>query len=188
MKRFVLVLAVVLLAASFTALSAQEKMAPGTHECKTTALDPETKVAFEKLKLQHKLSVVDIKAEQDKLHEELMKELMNDETSSKSIDKLVKELDANHGKMLEAKMDYILKVKKLLPADHFKMFLKNQHGMMGSCGKSCCSEGAGRMGGGSCAGKPAGCSMAGMKGHECTSACKTPAKMECKTPCKKVSE
>jgi predicted Zn-dependent protease len=188
MKRSVLILAAVLVAASFAAVSAQEKMAPGAHECKATALDAETKVAFEKLKLQYKLAVVDLKAEQEKLHEELMNELMSEETSSKSIDKLVKALDANHGKMMEAKMDYMLKVKKLMPADHFKAFLHKQYMMKGHGGMSCAAAGPGHKCGDSCSRKMSGCSKAGMKGHACTSACRTSEKPSCKVPCRKAAE
>jgi hypothetical protein len=200
MKRFALLIIAVMLAVTFNAASAEEKAAPEASKCKksSTCLDSATKVEFEKLKLKYELSVVDLNAEKKQIQEALMKELASEEMSKKSIDKLVKSMNANHAKLLDAKMDYVLKVKKVLPPDHFNKFLHKQHAKKSSCSCSCCSSGSCsccKRGSGcshgtahkcssSCAHKSASCPMAGTKGHSCTSACTTAAKTGCKATCK----
>ena len=184
MKKFAILLAVVLLVVSFASISAQEKEAPKADHSKCTAVDSETKVKFQKLKLQYELEMVDLKAEKEKLHEEMMAELLKEESSTKTLEKLGKSMNGVQYKMHKAKMDYILKVKKILPADHWKGFLNKQscanvtgrsHGQVGHKYDASCthgSHGAGR------------CSMAGTRGHTCSSACKpSAAHTGCKTPC-----
>jgi len=196
MKKFAVLFAVVLLAVSFVSISAQEK-APCASACKSTAIDSETKVKFQKLKLQYELDMVDLNAEKETLHKAMMTELLNEETSKKSIDKIAKSINTNQGKMIKAKMSYLLKVKDVLPADHYKKFLMKSscHGMKGhghngcepGCKKPCCASKAS-----GCKSKSAGCSKgaskcssAGLKGHTCTDACKTASakSAHCETPC-----
>ena len=50
MKRFASLIAVLLLVAAVTAISAQEKEAPAADHCKMTAVDSETKVKLQKIK------------------------------------------------------------------------------------------------------------------------------------------
>ena len=171
MKRFASLIAVLLLVAAVTAISAQEKEVPPAEPC--SSIDSETKVKFQKLKLQYELSMVDLKAEKGKLHEEMMAELLKEESSTKTIEKLGKSMNGVQHKMHEAKIDYILKVKKIFPADHWKAFLNKQHtaGMgHGTAAKGCCP-------------------MMGTKGHKCTTACTHSApRAGCKTPCVKVKK
>ena len=179
MKKFAALLAVVILVVSFVSISAQEK-AP----CSSTAVDSETKVKFQKLKLQYELDMVDINAEKDALHKSLMTELLSEETSKKNLDKIAKSINTNQGKMLKAKMSYLLKVKDVLPADHYKKFLMKGHGCAPGCKKPCCSTKASGCKS-SCSSKGASkCSKAGTEGHTCTDACKTASASEhCETPC-----
>jgi hypothetical protein len=177
MKKFAALLAVVLLVVSFVSISAQEK-AP----CSSTAVDSETKVKFQKLKLQYELDMVDLNAEKDGLHKSLMTELLSEETSKKNIDKIAKSINTNQGKMLKAKMSYLLKVKDVLPADHYKKFLMKGHGCAPGCKKPCCSTKASGCKS-SCSSHGASkCSKAGTDGHTWTSAC-TSASAGCETPC-----
>jgi hypothetical protein len=178
MKKFAALLAVVLLVVSFVSISAQEK----------AAVDSETKVKFQKLKLQYELDMVDLNAEKDGLHKSMMTELLSEETSKKNIDKIAKSINTNQGKMLKAKMSYLLKVKDVLPADHYKKFLMKGHGCAPGCKKPCCSTKASGCKS-SCSSHGASkCSKAGTDGHTCTSAC-TSASAGCETPCKvKVSK
>ena len=181
MKKFAVLFAVVLLAVSFVSISAQEK-APSSSACKSTAIDSETKVKFQKLKLQYELDMVDLNAEKETLHKEMMTELLSEETSKKSIDKITKSINTNQGKMLKAKTSYLLKVKDILPADHYKKFLMKGHGCAPGCKKPCCAK---KTSGckSSCSSKGASkCSKAGTDGHTCTSVCKT-ASAGCATPC-----
>lgn len=181
MKKFAMLFAVVLLVVSFVSISAQEK-APCSSTCKSTAVDSETKVKFQKLKLQYELDTVDLNAEKKTLHKSLMTELLNEETSKKSLDKIVKSINTNQSKMINAKMSYLLKVKDVLPADHFKKFLMKGHGCAPGCKKPCCAtKSTGCKS--SCSSKGASkCSSAGTAGHTCSSSCTT-ASAGCETPC-----
>jgi hypothetical protein len=176
MKRFASLIAVLLLVAAVTAISAQEKEVPAAEPCE--AIDSETKVKVQKLRLEYELSMVDLKAEKGKLHEEMMAELLKEESSTKTIEKLGKSMNAVQYKMHKAKIDYILNVKKVLPADHWKAFLNKKH-----------AEGMGH------GGYPHGtaakkcCPMMGAAGHKCTTACTHSApRTGCKTPCVKVKK
>ena len=183
MKKFAALLAVVILVVSFVSISAQEK-AP----CSSTAVDSETKVKFQKLKLQYELDMVDINAEKDALHKSLMTELLSEETSKKNLDKIAKSINTNQGKMVKAKMSYLLKVKDVLPADHYKKFLMKGHGCAPGCKKPCCADKSSHKCGSSCSHGASKCSKAGTAGHTCTSAC-TSASAGCETPCEvKVSK
>ncbi len=196
MKRFAALIAVLLLVTAFTAISAQEKEVPKAEPC--TAIDSETKVKVQKLKLHYELAMVDLKAEKGKIHEEMMAELLKEESSTKTIEKLGKSMNGVQYKMHKAKIDYILKVKKVLPADHWKMFLHKQHAAgvghgkgypHGTAAKGCCpmTGAAGHKCGPGSAHDSAKCPMAGTKGHICTAACTHSAPgAGCEIPCVKV--
>jgi len=197
MKRLASLIVVLLLIATVTVISAQEKEAPGAEPC--ASIDSETKVKVQKLKLQYELDMVDLNAEKGKIHEEMMAELLKEEASTKTIEKLGKSMNGVQYKMHKAKIDYILKVKKVLPADHWKAFLTRQHYgagaghgkgcSHGSTAKACCPKtgSAGHKCSSSCTHGAAKCSLSGTRGHTCTVACTHPtAKTGCKTPCVKV--
>jgi len=185
MKRFAALTSVLLLLAVVTVVSAQEKEAPAADHCNMTAIDSETRVKVQKLKLQYELAMVDLKADKEKIHEEIMAELLKKESSTKTIEKLGKSINSVQDKMYKAKMDYVLKVKKVLPADHYKMFLTKSHGCAPGCTKPCCSTSAGHKGSMGCSHSAGKCPLAGTRGHICTVACK-PAGTGCKIPCVKV--
>ncbi len=181
--------AVLLLLAVVTVVSAQEKEVPAADPCKMTAVDSDTRVKVQKLKLQYELAMVDLKAEKEAIHEEMMAELLKEESSTKTMEKLGKSMNSVQLKMYKAKIDYVLKVKKVLPADHWKIFLNKQscakvtghsHGQVGHKCDASCTHGS------YSAGK---CSMAGTKGHICSVACRpSAAHTGCKTPCVKVKK
>jgi len=124
--------------------------------------------------------MVDLKAEKEALHKEFMTELIKEDASKKNIDKIAKSMNSNQGKMLKAKTAYLLKVKDVLPADHYKKFLMKGYGCGSGCKKSCCAPKAHGCKS-SCSSHGASkCSSAGAKGHTCTSACKTPCTVKVK--------
>lgn len=174
MKKFAALFVVAILVLSFASVSAQEKKACAS-SCKSTALDSETKVKVEKLKLQYELDMVDVDAEKAQLHEALMAELAKEDASSKSIDKITKSINTNRSKALSLKMDYLLKVKKTVPPEYFNKFITKGHGCAPGCTKPCCAKKST-----GCKGTSK-CSKAGTKGHTCTDACKTGS--HCETPC-----
>jgi hypothetical protein len=189
MKKFAALLLVVLLAVSFVSISAQEKEAPKAGHCKSTALDSETKVQVEKLKLQYKLTMVDLNAEKETIQKGMMEELLKEETSPKAIEKLGKSMNALQYKMHQAKIDYVLSVKAVLPAEHWEGFLMKQHAAGMGCQKACCAKSAGCEKAAGCAKSAGMCSMEGEKGHKCTEACKTSdAGAGCATPCAKTKK
>jgi hypothetical protein len=187
-KKFAVLLVAALMAVSFASVSAQEKEAPKAGHCKSMALDPETKVQVEKLKLQYELDMVDVDAEKAQLHEALMTELAGEGATTKSIDKIVKSLNANHGKMLSLKMDYLLKVKKVVPAEYFNSFISKGQACAPGCTKPCCAKKTtGCKTSSGCSKSASACSKAGTEGHTCTDACKTASK-GCETPCIKTKK
>ncbi len=115
------------------------------HGEKGLGLDPDQKLAIEKLKLEHKLANIDIKAEQMKLRKQIKEELLKDEPSRKTIDSYIKKIAANREKTQMNGIDHVMKVKKVLKPEQWKMFIthhwKNMggdhqcrdRGMMGCC-------------------------------------------------------
>jgi Spy/CpxP family protein refolding chaperone len=132
------------------------------HGGKGLNLDPDQKLAIEKLKLEHKLANIDIKAEQMKLKEQIKEELLKDEPSRKTIEGYMKKIAANREKMQKSHLDHALEAKKVLSPEQWKMFVTHHwdgmgrmdHGMGGGCRCGMCApKGMGMKGG------------CGMKGH-----------------------
>jgi hypothetical protein len=198
MKKLAVLVVVLLLAVTATAVSAQEKEVHKESSCKSSSIDSETKVKLEKLKLQYELAMVDLDAEKEKIHGEIMAELMKEAPSTKTLEKLGKSASDVKYKMFKTKIDYALKVKKVLPADYWKGFLHKYHGGSHSCGcgchgckgSSCCSGGkAGHKCGSGCT-HGSSCSIpAGAKGHTCTPECThSSAGAGCETTCVKIKK
>jgi Spy/CpxP family protein refolding chaperone len=129
------------------------------HEGKGMNLDPEQKLAIEKLKLEHKLANIDIKAEQMKLKEQIKEELLKDEPSKKAIEGYMKKIAANREKMQKSRLDHALEVKKVLSPEQWKMFVEHHWDGMGRMdhGKCGCHSGSMRAPRGM--GKKGGCGM-----------------------------
>lgn len=105
------------------------------HEKKGLDLDPEQKLAIEKLKLEHKLANIDIRAEQMKLRMNIKEEMLKEEPSRKTIDKYAKSIAANREKMQMSHIDHALEIKKILKPEQWKMFVAHHwEGMGMGCG------------------------------------------------------
>lgn len=152
-------------------------------ECKSSCkaddvqFDKALSMKLEKMALELKLANIDLIAEKDKLHEELMNEFLQDKPSKKKIDKLSSGMLAADAGMMNNKMAYMMDVRKMLTPDQWKVFLKHHKASCKSGDKACCSAGAGCSHGGGkmCCTSGKGCSMGG-SGHKCKSGCSGPGK------------
>ena len=104
-------------------------------------LTAEQKVEMEKLKLEHKLAGVDIRAEQAKLRLEMKKEMMKDDPSRKALEKLAKGIAANREKMQMMRIEHMLDVRKMLSADQWKIFVSHHYDRKGRMGDRGCRHG-----------------------------------------------
>lgn len=113
-------------------------------------LTAEQKVAMEKLKLEHRLAGVDIRAEQAKLRLQMKEEMMKDEPSRKALEKLAKGIAANSEKLQMMRIGHMLDMRKLLTPEQWKIFASHhsekmgdrgcRHGMMGKREHRCCDR------------------------------------------------
>lgn len=109
------------------------------HKC--LDLTAEQKVEMEKLKLEHKLAGVDIRAEQAKLRLEIKEEMMKEEPSKKALEKLAKSIAANREKMQMMRIDHMLDVRKVLSPEQWKVFVAHHYDRMGRMGERGCRDG-----------------------------------------------
>ncbi len=98
-------------------------------------LDDEQQMKMEKLSLEHKLATVDMRAEQAKLRLEMKQEMLKDEPSRKTLEKLAKGIAANREKMQMSRIDHMLDVKKILTPDQWKIFVRHHYGKNGKMGR-----------------------------------------------------
>lgn len=141
-------------------LAAQCKMsAPkGGHDCKATCmqgLNEEQMEKMEKLHLHHQQEIVDIDAGIKKANLKIREEFMSDAPDMKTLEGLVEKLTALKGKKQKSKIGMMLEAKKIMPAEHWKIFVKNHFD--GSCSHAKCGS-KGMRGGSGC-----GKGMKGMK-------------------------
>jgi hypothetical protein len=174
MRRFTPLFVVLMLVIAMPAVVLSQDEVKTKPMCKKTVqIDKAVKLKLEKLNLQHKLDNFDLNAKQEKIKEEMMAELMKEEPSRKAIDKLYDDLAAVKGKLYKNKIDHLLEVKKLLPADHWELYLQKHHGSKCSCGESGRCSHCGQKHGSSCCSGHGSCSHMGCgqmeKGHKCGS-------------------
>ncbi len=156
-------------------------------------IDPEVSLKIEKLRVDLKLKNLDLEKKQAGIHEEIFKEFTSDNPNRKTIDKLAGEMRDVKAALMSNRHDFMFEVRKLVPADQFKIFMTHQGcGMgqgdhkcsMGKGGSGCCStEG---MGAGKCGGKEMKCEMKTMKTMGCGHADKSMCSDECLKKCEEV--
>jgi len=121
-------------------------------------LDPEVSLRIEKLRVDLKLKNLDLEKKQAGIHEEIFKEFTSENPNRKTIDKLAGEMRDVQAALMSNRHDFMFEVRKLVPADQFKIFMEHRgQGMGGGCGM-----GAGMGMGG-------GCMMGGEGGRGCMS-------------------
>ena len=110
------------------------------HGYKGLDLDQEQQTKMEKLKLEHKLAGVDMRAEQAKLRLQMKEEMMKDEPSRKALEKYSKGMAVNREKMQMMRIDHMLDVRKILNPEQWKIFARHHYdreGRMGERGHRC---------------------------------------------------
>lgn len=128
-------------------------------------LDPEVSLKIEKLRIDLKLKNLELEKKQAGIHEEMFKEFTSDNPNRKTIDKLAGEMSDVKAALMSNRHDFMFEVRKLVPADQFKIFMTHQGCGMGQGG---CKGGMTGMGGGCMMGKGDGkCSM-GSGDHKCS--------------------
>jgi len=115
-------------------------------------LDPEVSLKIEKLRVDLKLKNLELEKKQAGIHEEMFKEFTSDNPNRKTIDKLAGEMRDVQAALMSNRHDFMFEVRKLVPADQFKIFMTHQ-----GCG----------MGKGGMMGMGAGCGMGGEGGRGC---------------------
>ncbi len=135
-------------------LVAQEKSCGEKEKgtCKSEVkLTDEQKAKVEDMKMSFRLKMIDLKAEREKLHIALKKEMMKPEPAMKDIEPIVKKMSAVREKIILAGIEQKIAMRKILGPDACKgmhggmgMGRSMEHGMMSGRGMSSCHEG--RMG------------------------------------------
>lgn len=125
-------------------------------------LDPEVSLKIEKLRVDLKLKNLDLEKKQAGIHEEMFKEFTSENPNRKTIDKLAAEMGDVRAALMSNRHDFMFEVRKLVPADQFKIFMTHQGCGMGQGG---CK--GGMMGKGAGCGMGAGCCAGGEGGHKC---------------------
>ena len=141
MKRFALPLLIVFFAAvaATVIVSAGEMHAAEKGEKKMSPLPVEVKSQVEKLNLQHRLDNIDLNARRMELRGQMKEELLKAKPDAKALEKIAKEMDGVRAKLHRQKIEHLLKVKQVLPEEHWKVFLHKQCGSFAGC---CCMHGA----------------------------------------------
>jgi len=160
MKKGLLVLVALSIALLMGAsmLVAQEKACAGMEKgtCKKEMkLTDEQKTKIEEMKMNLRLKMIDLKADQEKLGIALKKEMMKPEPVMKDIEVVVKKMSAVREQIQLARIGHMLAMRKLIGPEAFKS-------MHGGMGMGCGTEG---MRGMSCGDEEEGCTM--MRGEGC---------------------
>ena len=93
-------------------------------------LDDEQRDEFDKLRLEHRLSNIELKAEKRKLRLKMRLELLKDEPSRKELETLAGEISIVRQKIDKNRIDYLLSVRKILKGDQWKRFLRRSERML----------------------------------------------------------
>jgi Spy/CpxP family protein refolding chaperone len=109
-------------------------------------LDAEQHLKMEKLRLEHQLANIDLRAEQMGLRAKIKEELLKEEPSRKTIEKYAKSMSANREKMQMSRLDHMLAVKKILKPEQWQHFVEHHAEMMCGGGMRGCCHGDGMMG------------------------------------------
>ena len=114
-------------------------------------LDPEVALNIQKLNLELKIKNLELEKKVSEIHKEIYGAYLEEKPDVKKIKKLTKEMLAVKGDLMENQHDHFLAVRKLVPIDHFKMFMAHHghgakmgsgmHGKMGHGRSDCCSHG-----------------------------------------------
>ncbi len=94
-------------------------------------LEFEDRVELKKLRLEHQLASVDLKAELEQLREKMHEELSKDDPSRRALEKIADEMHALKKMMMKKRIDHLLDVRKVLSAEEWKEFMKH-HRRMGA--------------------------------------------------------
>lgn len=143
-------------------------------------LDESQRAELEKLMLDHRIEMVELEAEQRKLHLMLMRKLGEDQPARRELKRLIGEIGAVEEKIQTKRVDHLLATRKILKDGQWERFMG--HGSKGwQCGgmSDCCCCCAPRQGGmRGCCGMGRGgrcCGMGELKGmggkHTCMDRC-----------------
>jgi hypothetical protein len=128
------------------------KCMAGEHQCKgdcygkcksatCLGLDAEQKAKLHELKYKLKLAEIDLKADVKKLELELKHEMMSDDPSKKTVDKLVTDLFAAKAKIKKLSVDLAFDAKTFLKPEQWKKMLKMHMAKKAKGGCDCCGSG-----------------------------------------------
>mgnify|MGYP001439626648 CR=1 FL=1 len=142
-RKMILLTAALLLVAA--PIAAQHRMhrnmtaeAPESGErCMMPALDltAEQESAMEKLRLEHRKEMIDLRASVRKARLDMQEALMSDDLDAGALKKTADKLTDARGKIEAARVDHLLSVRKVLDDEQWKVFVRHHAGGEGMHGR-----------------------------------------------------
>jgi hypothetical protein len=112
-------------------LAAQREGKRPEADVRGLGLDEAQMERMEQIGMEHRLGMIDLRAEREKIRLEIRGELVKAKPDRAELDRLVEALGAVRVKMEKQRIDHLLKVRGVLNDDQWKRFLKSRRGGMG---------------------------------------------------------
>lgn len=142
MRKNILIITVLAMVLVFpVAVCAQEDPKPLKRGTRDLGLDAEQMEKLEKLRMAHRLAMIDLRAEQQKLRLEMKMELTGDEPDEAALTRIVEKIGAVREKIAKQRIEHFLGARKILNDEQWKKFIRRHHDGMGRRGR-----GHGKMG------------------------------------------
>ncbi len=154
---FTIAILVLLMPAMLSAQGIYPSKAQATRKamCKESMeLSEEQQAKMAELKFEQEIASIKLGAELKILKLEMKQEMSKDDPSAKELERIVSKISAVKEKLLQQHVDHVLRMKKILGPENWKLYKKccggmrhgcgmSGHGCMGMCGCSCCGSGHG---------------------------------------------
>ncbi|MBN1886190.1 MAG: periplasmic heavy metal sensor [Candidatus Krumholzibacteriota bacterium] len=157
MKRNAILLTTALMLAA-APLAAQHRMHDEGGSCAMPALElkADQETAMEKLRVEHRMTMIDLEAAAEKLRIGMRAALAADRPDAEKLGKMNAKLAATREKIGMARIDHMLAVRKILDDEQWKIFVKHHRMGDGMRGRNC-RDGSGMHRPGRAGGEKRGC-------------------------------
>jgi hypothetical protein len=91
-------------------------------------LSEEQRESMETLRMEHRMEMIDLQAEQRKLRLEMMMELKESDPDRGKLEAILDKIAAVEEKIGRRRLAHLLDVRKVLNDDQWKIFLRRRHG------------------------------------------------------------
>ncbi|HUV36470.1 MAG TPA: periplasmic heavy metal sensor [Patescibacteria group bacterium] len=99
----------------------------GERGMRDLGLDKDQIEQFEKARIEHRLEMIDLRAEQRKLRLTMHTELRDGEPDRAELERLVEKIADVRERIEKRRLDHLLAVRKVLNDDQWKQFLRRHH-------------------------------------------------------------